>query len=260
MALEKWRKPNLFWVNRIICVLLVQDKETRLPNLVKKMATMQAIRIKVPVGIPTDDGGLEIPNRIFLGGIPADTTELELEVFFSDYATVKDVRIVTDRKTGECKGYGFVTFETAEDISNLLKKKSIVMKGKRLRIRKAVRRNGSQFQPSPTSAAEEASPPLKPATVFPQPQAQMEPYVLVPMDPSHCMSCNCGKNMGYPVTPSVCQPYCYINPGLVPVQQYNWPMYQLLVNSSARRSMQRCLETKWRHPSFIGVAFGKFSY
>ena len=33
------------------------------------------------------------------------TTELELEVFFSDFGTVKDVRIVTDRKTGECKGY-----------------------------------------------------------------------------------------------------------------------------------------------------------
>ena len=32
------------------------------------------------------------------------TTELELEVFFSDFGTVKDVRIVTDRKTGECKG------------------------------------------------------------------------------------------------------------------------------------------------------------
>ena len=32
------------------------------------------------------------------------TTELELELFFSDFGAVKDVRIVTDRVTGECKG------------------------------------------------------------------------------------------------------------------------------------------------------------
>ena len=32
----------------------------------------QAIHIKVPVGIPTPDGGLEIPNRVFLGGIPTE--------------------------------------------------------------------------------------------------------------------------------------------------------------------------------------------
>lgn len=31
-------------------------------------------------------------------------TELELETFFCDYGLVKDVRIVTDRITGESKG------------------------------------------------------------------------------------------------------------------------------------------------------------
>ncbi|XP_065058865.1 protein boule-like [Rhopilema esculentum] len=191
------------------------------------MASVQAIRIQVPIGIPTSDGGLEIPNRIFLGGIPPDTTELELEVFFSDFGTVKDVRIVTDRKTGECKGYGFVTFETPEDISNLLKKKSIIMKGKRLRIRKAVRRNGSQFQASPTGSntAEPPLSPVKPNAIIPQKSPPVEPYVLVPVsvEPSQCMSCNL---MAYPPAQNVCQPVCYMNPGLVPVQQYNWPIYQ----------------------------------
>ena len=81
-------------------------------------------------------------------GIPTETTELELELFFSDYGIVKDVRIVTDRVTGECKGYGFVTFEESEDINSLVRKKSISMKGKKLRVRKAIRGNGSQFQNS----------------------------------------------------------------------------------------------------------------
>lgn len=106
---------------------------------------IKAIRLKVPVGIPTADGGLEIPNRVFVGGIPTETTELELETFFCDYGLVMDVRIVTDRITGESKGYGFVTFDENEDISKLLKTQTITMKGKKLRLRKAIRRNSSQF-------------------------------------------------------------------------------------------------------------------
>ena len=34
--------------------------------------SLKAIHIQVPVGIPTPDGGLEIPNRVFLGGIPTE--------------------------------------------------------------------------------------------------------------------------------------------------------------------------------------------
>ena len=105
----------------------------------------RAIYIQVPVGIPTGDGGLEIPHRVCLGGIATETTELELEMFFTEYGVVKDVRIVTDRYTGENKVYGFVTYNDDEDISKLLAKRSITMKGKRLRVRKAIRRNGSQF-------------------------------------------------------------------------------------------------------------------
>jgi len=123
---------------------------------------IKAIHIKVPVGIPTADGGLEIPNRVFLGGIPSETTELELETFFCDYGLVKDVRIVTDRITGDSKGYGFVTFDENEDISNLLSNDTIMMKGKKMRVRKAVRRNSSQFvnndgKSSPESASSGSS-------------------------------------------------------------------------------------------------------
>lgn len=118
---------------------------------------IKAIHIKVPVGIPTADGGLEIPNRVFLGGITNEVTELELETFFCDYGLVKDVRIVTDRITGESKGYGFVTFDENEDISKLLANDTIVMKGKKLRVRKAIRRNSSQFVNNDASS-DKASP------------------------------------------------------------------------------------------------------
>lgn len=87
----------------------------------------------------------ENPNKLFLGGIPSHATEKQLEDFFSQFGTVKDVRIVTDRLTAECKGYGFVTFDDKEDIQHLVDRKTIRMSGKKIRIRKAIRRNSSQF-------------------------------------------------------------------------------------------------------------------
>lgn len=87
----------------------------------------------------------ENPNKLFLGGIPSHATEKQLEDFFAQFGVVKDVRIVTDRITAECKGYGFVTFDDKEDIQHLVDRKTIRMAGKKIRIRKAIRRNSSQF-------------------------------------------------------------------------------------------------------------------
>jgi len=94
--------------------------------------------------IPTDSDR-DTPNKLFLGGIPTQATEKELEGFFSQFGKVKDVRIVTDRVTAECKGYGFVTFDENENIDALLEKKVVRMNGKKIRIRRAIRRHGSQF-------------------------------------------------------------------------------------------------------------------
>ena len=66
-------------------------------------------------------------------------------MFFSGFGIVKDVRIVTDRITAECKGYGFVTFEKKSVSEMLVAAKTVRMNGRKLRIRKAVQRSASQF-------------------------------------------------------------------------------------------------------------------
>ncbi|KAI0211606.1 Protein boule [Lamellibrachia satsuma] len=65
--------------------------------------------------------GTLIPNRIFVGGIAANTTEVELKQYFMAYGAVKDCKIIADR-AGVSKGYGFVTFETQEDAEKIIKK------------------------------------------------------------------------------------------------------------------------------------------
>jgi len=64
--------------------------------------------------IPVLPYGVEIPNRVFVGGISYSTTELELKEFFGQFGHVKDSKIITDR-SGVSKGYGFITFATEEE-------------------------------------------------------------------------------------------------------------------------------------------------
>eukprot|EP00069_Balaena_mysticetus_P004420 bmy_04432T0 len=75
----------------------------------------------VPLNNPTSAPryGTVIPNRIFVGGIDFKTHENDLRKFFSQYGSVKEVKIVNDR-AGVSKGYGFVTFETQEDAQKIL--------------------------------------------------------------------------------------------------------------------------------------------
>ncbi|XP_026158086.1 protein boule-like [Mastacembelus armatus] len=90
--------------------------------------------------------GTVIPKRIFVGGLDEKVSESELQQVFSLYGAVKDVKIVVDR-LGLSKGYGFVTFETQEDVLKILRDgNGIYFKDKKLNIGPAVRkRQGPRY-------------------------------------------------------------------------------------------------------------------
>ena len=46
--------------------------------------------------------------KLFVGGFPLDITEMELVMLISPYGDVSTIKIVRDKKTGNCKGYAFV--------------------------------------------------------------------------------------------------------------------------------------------------------
>ena len=54
-------------------------------------------------------------KRIYVGGLPYSATEEDLENLFSSAGTVKEATIVTDRYTGQAKGFGFVEMESDTD-------------------------------------------------------------------------------------------------------------------------------------------------
>ncbi|KAF7996430.1 hypothetical protein HCN44_002062 [Aphidius gifuensis] len=84
--------------------------------------------------------GTLVPNRIFVGGISASTSEAELAQLFSTYGNVKATKIILDR-AGVSKGYGFVTFETEEEAKRLQQESEcIVLRERKLNIAPAIKK------------------------------------------------------------------------------------------------------------------------
>ena len=55
-------------------------------------------------------------NRLYVGNLSFDTTEDGLRsAFAADGRNVKDVNILTDRDTGQPRGFGFVEMASSQD-------------------------------------------------------------------------------------------------------------------------------------------------
>ncbi|CDF35934.1 unnamed protein product [Chondrus crispus] len=58
----------------------------------------------------------ENDHRIFVGDLAPDATNEELVMAFSAYPSFNMARVVQDKRSGQCKGYGFVSFAAGEDM------------------------------------------------------------------------------------------------------------------------------------------------
>ncbi len=53
-------------------------------------------------------------KKLYVGSLPYSVTEDELRDLFSQFGDIESVRIITDKFTGQSKGFGFVEMATAE--------------------------------------------------------------------------------------------------------------------------------------------------
>src|ERR1051326_7195077 len=51
-------------------------------------------------------------KRLYVGGLPYSTSERDLEDLFASAGTVSSVSVVTDKYTGQSKGFGFIEMST----------------------------------------------------------------------------------------------------------------------------------------------------
>ncbi len=54
-------------------------------------------------------------SKIYVGGLPYSTTEAQLTDLFTPHGTVESVRIITDRFTGQSRGFGFVEMASSDE-------------------------------------------------------------------------------------------------------------------------------------------------
>ncbi len=54
-------------------------------------------------------------KNLYVGGLPYSVAEEKLQEIFSAYGTVETARVITDRYTGQSRGFGFVEMNSADE-------------------------------------------------------------------------------------------------------------------------------------------------
>src|SRR5437588_9239851 len=54
-------------------------------------------------------------TKLYVGGLPYSVTEQQLNELFSQQGTVSSAKVITDKFTGQSRGFGFVEMSTAEE-------------------------------------------------------------------------------------------------------------------------------------------------
>ena len=60
-------------------------------------------------------------KKLYVGSLPYSVTEDELRNIFAGFGTVESARIITDKFTGQSKGFGFVEMASADDAQKAIK-------------------------------------------------------------------------------------------------------------------------------------------
>jgi len=83
-----------------------------------------------------------VATRIYVGNLPYSADSQQLSQLFSVFGDVVEATVVTDRETGQSKGFGFVQMATDEAASNAIASLNGTMLGNR-----TIRVNEAQARP-----------------------------------------------------------------------------------------------------------------
>jgi nucleolar protein 12 len=130
------------------------------PKAIEKNNTMvDGFRIRVDKSTPT----VEPSRSVFCGNLPYGAEETSLQEHFVkgcdfDAADVEGVRIVRDKETFQCKGFGYVLLREKSLVATALKLHSSTYMGKQLRVlvcgKRFKNRKGEPAKPRYASPAE----------------------------------------------------------------------------------------------------------
>jgi RNA recognition motif-containing protein len=83
-------------------------------------------------------------SRLFVGNLDYSVAENDLKQAFEPYGTVRSATIITDRMTGQTRGFGFVEYDTAEEAQRAIEAlDGSVLNGRAMNVNIARERSSS---------------------------------------------------------------------------------------------------------------------
>lgn len=97
--------------------------------------------------------------RLYVGNLPKEIDRQELAAVFAEAGDSISTKVITDRKTGKCRGFGFVTVKTDEQADEIIEKyNGFVFKDSPLKIEKALpRAKGKSDEDAPVASSSASS-------------------------------------------------------------------------------------------------------
>ena len=77
-------------------------------------------RSKVVLQLIIKQANENMAKKLYVGGLPYSTTENALREAFEQAGNVESATVITDKMTGNSKGFGFVEMSTEEEAQNAI--------------------------------------------------------------------------------------------------------------------------------------------
>ena len=79
--------------------------------------------------------------KLYVGNLPYNISDDQLGAIFAKFGTPDSARVITDRDTGQSKGFGFVEFSNADHAREALSLNGTEFGGRALKVNEARPKN-----------------------------------------------------------------------------------------------------------------------
>ncbi|NJK68010.1 MAG: RNA-binding protein [Microcoleus sp. SU_5_3] len=113
--------------------------------------------------------------RLYVGNLPKELDRQELQEVFAPEGESVTTKVITDRKTGKCRGFGFVTVLTDEQADQVIEKyNGLMFKENPLKIEKALPRSKGKSEKGEDEQQQSPAAPQLASSSPSQPQPQQQ--------------------------------------------------------------------------------------
>jgi len=79
-----------------------------------------------------------MPSKLYVGNLAYSVSNDDLNELFSQVGQVQSATVITDKFSGQSKGFGFVEMTTAEEVANAIRQfNDTELKGRNIKVNEA---------------------------------------------------------------------------------------------------------------------------